>query len=140
MALSRIETWGAARRYAARLLANHWRACRSFVGQQGQVAAMQGRRQLSRGCWCEQSLQVRLGGSSSQCAPVAANGARWNDIGNLPPAIRRERVRVTWITPLWDYSMARRSRSSRVSQGRRVRRHWSGQEIPRNLSLPIRAE
>jgi hypothetical protein len=36
-ALSMIEKWGAARRYAARLLANHWHACGSFVAWQGQV-------------------------------------------------------------------------------------------------------
>jgi hypothetical protein len=82
---------GAARRYAARLLANHWQACRSFVGLAGPGrAAMQDSRQLSRGCWCERSLQVRSGGSSSQYAPDMPSSARWNDkqndIGELASA------------------------------------------------------
>jgi hypothetical protein len=54
LAGSTPEKWGAARRYGARLLANHWHACRSFVSLAGPGrAAMHDSRQLSRGCWCE---------------------------------------------------------------------------------------
>ena len=57
---------------------------------------------------------------------IAGEGAGRNDIGNdMPPPIRRDSVRVDVATPPRDYSMERRSRSSRVSQARRVRRAGS---------------
>jgi len=43
---------------------------------------MQDSRQRSRGCWCERSLQVRSGGSSSQYAPDRPSSAWWNDKQN----------------------------------------------------------
>jgi hypothetical protein len=48
---------------------------------QGQAAAMQDSRQLSRGCWCEQSLQVRLGGSSSQSEKAGSAVPEWSGHG-----------------------------------------------------------
>jgi hypothetical protein len=39
------------------------------------------------GCWRVVSLQVRSGGSSSQCAPVGPSSAGWNDRRNDRPAM-----------------------------------------------------
>jgi hypothetical protein len=43
---------------------------------------MQDCRQLSKGCWCTRSLQLRSGRSSSQYAPEVPSSARWNDKQN----------------------------------------------------------
>jgi len=84
-AVSRIEKWGAARRYAARLLANRWHA----VGSEQAGSDLQDSRGSSTAYWPVVSLQLRSDRSSSQCAPVGPSSARWNDIENDKRALWR---------------------------------------------------
>src|SRR5215217_8606451 len=82
------------------------------------TCCLQDSRGSSAACWPVLSLQVRSGGSSSQCAPVGPRSARWNDRKNdMPvappgsmrprssawstthPAPRRRRAGVKEVTP-----------------------------------------
>jgi hypothetical protein len=81
LAVSTIEKWGAARRYAGRLLANHWHACRSFVGLAGPSSSHARQPPAVQRSWCEQSLQVRSGGSSSQSEKAGSAVPEWRGHG-----------------------------------------------------------
>jgi hypothetical protein len=53
----------------------------------------------STACWPVLSLHVRLGGSSSQCAPVGPSDAWWNDMDwplRHPPAASHNPLEVGW--------------------------------------------
>jgi hypothetical protein len=71
LALSTIEKWGAARRYAAWLLANHWHACRSSWAWQGQVE--QGPASpMTRGSWIRRGTRrPERGQQQPQAVPAA---------------------------------------------------------------------
>jgi hypothetical protein len=69
---------GAARRYAVRLLANHWHATRSEQAGSG----LQDNCQSSVLYGPVRSGQVRLGGVSVQCGLVRCSKAWWNDRQN----------------------------------------------------------
>jgi hypothetical protein len=47
------------------------------------------------------SLQLRSGGSSSQCAPVGPSSARWNDKQNDMPALSPTRWPASAEPMLW---------------------------------------
>ena len=58
------------------------------------TCCLQDRSESSMACWPVLPLQLRSGGSSSQCAPVGPSDGRWNDRGN-------DRRPLPWCAGSW---------------------------------------